>query len=92
MNKDKAGTKYYLGEIVEQFGEYESTSFFTFIVPPRKKLATVERRIAQEFRGINKRDEDGWYYFDFNRHGDVFSREVTKEEFDVLSKYFGRLP
>jgi len=88
--------RYYIGRIEECFGDYETGDTFVFKVPAGARVATVARKIAEDYRGagevaskakLKEMAEVGKYYFDCYVHSGVDYNEIPKEEFDILAKH-----
>jgi len=84
--------KYYLGKIAETNGdmEYDTQYLFATKGNPDK----YADKVAREWRGGSKDDWDedhGGYWADCTLIFNGGSREIPKEDFDVLKKYLAVL-
>ena len=84
--------KYYIAEITERNGDFEYDTkylFATYCEPDE-----YSNNVAMEWRGG---DEDDWdedlngYWCDGSIICDGGSKEITKDDFDVLKKYLSIL-
>ncbi len=86
--------KYYIGEILEINCNYEYETNYIFNTYEIESLDEHTDRVAMNWRGGNKHDWDvnkGCYR---SRHTFIFNngcKEISKEEFDVLSKHLAIL-
>jgi hypothetical protein len=80
--------KYYIGKIEERNGDMEYDTKYLFST--NKNPDKYTKRVAMEWRGG---DEDDWdeqeegYWSDCSLIFDAGSREIPKEDFEVLKKY-----
>jgi len=84
--------KYYIGEILERNGdmEYDTKYLFTTNKNPDK----YTDKVAMEWRGGDKSDWDeqhGGYWSDSSLIFDHGSKEIPKEDFEVLKNYLSVL-
>ena len=84
--------KYYIGEIMEMNSgmEYETQYLFATKGNPDK----YTDKVAMKWRGGNKGDwdeSDNGYWCDNTLIQDEGYKEISKEDFEVLSKYLAKL-
>ena len=84
--------KYYIGKIHERNGEFEYTTKYLFDTDG--KPDEYSNNVAMEWRCV---DEDNWdedhkgYWCDGTLIFDGGSKEISKDDFDVLKKYLSIL-
>ena len=84
--------KYYIAEITERNGEFEYNTKYLFATYCEPNEYT--NNVAMEWRGG---DEDDWdedhmgYWYDGSLIFDGGSKEISKDDFDVLKKYLSIL-
>ena len=84
--------KYYIGEIQERNGEFEYNTKYVFKTD--KDPDEYTDKIAMSWRGGDKQDWDEdlkGYWSDQTLIFNSGSETITKEEFDVLSRYLSIL-
>ena len=84
--------KYYIGEIHERNGDMEYDTKYLFAT--KKNPDKYSDKVAMEWRGGDKGDWDEQhdaYWSDCSLIHDYGSKEIPKEDFDVLSKYLAVL-
>ena len=84
--------KYYIAKIHERNGEMEYDCQYVFAKNGNPNSRT--NKVAMEWRGGDKNDWDEHhegYWSDDTLIFDHGSREISKEDFDVLSKYLAVL-
>ena len=84
--------KYYIAKIHERNGEMEYDCQYVFAKNGNPNSRT--NKVAMEWRGGDKNDWDEHhegYWSDDTLIFDYGSREISKEDFDVLSKYLAVL-
>ena len=80
--------KYYIGEIHERNGELEYNTKYLFAT--KKNPDKYSDEVAMEWRGGDKSDWDedhSGYWSDCSLIFDHGSKEIPKEDFEVLKKY-----
>lgn len=80
--------KYYIGEIHERNGDMEYDTKYLF--ETKKNPDKYTEKVAMEWRGGDKSDWDencGGYWSDCSLIFDHGSKEIPKEDFEVLKKY-----
>ena len=80
--------KYYIGEIHERNGELEYNTKYLFAT--KKNPDKYSDEVAMEWRGGDKEDwdeQEGGYWSDCSLIFDHGSKEIPKEDFEVLKKY-----
>ena len=84
--------KYYIGEIMEMSSGMEYNSMYLFATKGSPEKYTD--KVTMKWRGCNKRDWDeshNGYWSDNTLIQDEGYKEISKEDFEVLSKYLAKL-
>lgn len=86
--------KYFIGTVHEVNGSMEYDTKYLFTIDKGQNRDEHTRKVAMEWRGGDEEDYDE-YYDCFRSNGsfifDHGSKQITKEEFDVMKKHLAVL-